>query len=193
MKKLTEKIRTKAGIVILIIIALGLITTISSILIGNSKTKKIDTNETGGDVAAVSVQKPEESQPTPKVDVQPIVNAQQVVEQSDTQKESNQASEPKQTEAPVKSIQEGQPKVEINPTPPPKPAPQNEVTNKAVKPTYKEQDVKPQQSQPKMGDKNDKGQVYIEGFGWIKDEGGGGKGTVIHSDGDINKQVGIMN
>lgn len=43
-----------------------------------------------------------------------------------------------------------------------------------------------------MGDKNDKGQIYIDGFGWVKDEGGGGKGTAVDSNGDINKQVGSM-
>ncbi|EGW36662.1 DUF6550 family protein, partial [Desulfosporosinus sp. OT] len=43
----------------------------------------------------------------------------------------------------------------------------------------------------KSGDKKD-GQVYIPGFGWVKDEGGGSQGKVGKSDGDINKQVGIM-
>lgn len=93
----------------------------------------------------------------------------------------------------MKSIQEGQQKVESSPTPPAKPTPQGNVTDKSDMPTYKEQDVKPQQSQPKMGDKNDKGEIWIDGFGWVKDEGGGGKGTIVDSKGDINKQVGTIN
>lgn len=48
-----------------------------------------------------------------------------------------------------------------------------------------------QDNQPQSGDKKD-GQIYVPGFGWIKDEGGGGEATVGKSDGDINKQVGIM-
>ncbi|KXL53809.1 hypothetical protein CLNEO_10350 [Anaerotignum neopropionicum] len=48
-----------------------------------------------------------------------------------------------------------------------------------------------QDEQPQSGDKKD-GQIYVPGFGWIKDEGGGGEATVGKSDGDINKQVGIM-
>jgi len=61
----------------------------------------------------------------------------------------------------------------------------------------------------KVGEK----QIYIDGFGWIKDEGGGSQGTTVgnpddeltgnkvgqmggsvtvHSKGDINKQVGVM-
>jgi len=48
-----------------------------------------------------------------------------------------------------------------------------------------------QDNQPQGGDKKE-GQIYVPGFGWIKDEGGGGEGTVGKSDGDINKQVGTM-
>lgn len=45
-------------------------------------------------------------------------------------------------------------------------------------------------NQPQGGDKKD-GQIYVPGFGWI-DDIGEGQGTVGESDGDINKQVGIM-
>lgn len=76
---------------------------------------------------------------------------------------------------------------------PPKPVPKDSTTEKSKQPTYNEKDVDLEKSQPKMGDKNDKGQIYIEGFGWVKDEGGGSKGTKVHSDGDINKQIGKMN
>lgn len=46
-------------------------------------------------------------------------------------------------------------------------------------------------SQPQGGETKD-GKIYVPGFGWIEDHGGGGEGTVGDSDGDINKQVGIM-
>ena len=36
------------------------------------------------------------------------------------------------------------------------------------------------------------GSIYLEGFGWITDEGGGSVQHNIDSDGDINKQVGNM-
>ncbi len=45
--------------------------------------------------------------------------------------------------------------------------------------------------EPQGGDTKD-GQIYVPGFGWIKDEGGGGEGTYVDGDGDINKQVGTM-
>ena len=68
------------------------------------------------------------------------------------------------------------------------------LKNPDTPPVYdKEQTtVEKKSSEPKSGDKKD-GKVYIPGFGWVKDEGGGGKGEVVDSDGDINKQVGQMN
>ncbi|WP_353852753.1 DUF6550 family protein [Dehalobacter restrictus] len=68
------------------------------------------------------------------------------------------------------------------------------LKNPDTPPVYdKEQTtVDKESSEPKSGDKKD-GKVYIPGFGWVTDEGGGGKGEVVDSDGDINKQVGQMN
>ncbi|NLO86910.1 MAG: hypothetical protein GX096_16000 [Clostridiales bacterium] len=46
-------------------------------------------------------------------------------------------------------------------------------------------------NQPQGGDTKD-GKIYVPGFGWITDNGGGGQGTTVDGDGDINKQVGNM-
>lgn len=46
-------------------------------------------------------------------------------------------------------------------------------------------------SEPKGGEKKD-GKIYVPGFGWVKDNGGGVKQEIVGSDGDINKQVGSM-
>ena len=48
---------------------------------------------------------------------------------------------------------------------------------------------------PHMGDTrmvNGERQIYILGFGWVRDEGGGSVGILVDGKGDINKQVGIM-
>ena len=90
------------------------------------------------------------------------------------------------------SIQAVQPQAKIKPIAPQKPKPQGVVTNKAVTPTYKVQDVKPTQNKPKMGDKNDAGEIYVEGFGWIKDCGGGA-GTVVNDMKENGNKIGIMN
>lgn len=89
------------------------------------------------------------------------------------------------------SIQEGQPQNDIKPTEPPKPTPKGDIIDKTQPPSYDEKDAKPSNSEPKVGDRNDKGEIYIAGFGWIK-EIGESEGTIIDSDGDINKQVGTM-
>jgi len=47
------------------------------------------------------------------------------------------------------------------------------------------------ESQPQGGETKD-GKIYVPGFGWIDDNGGGGQGTTVDGDGDINKQVGNM-
>jgi hypothetical protein len=46
-------------------------------------------------------------------------------------------------------------------------------------------------SEPKSGDTNEKGQVWVPGFGWVT-PGGGNQGGKSGSDGDINKPVGDM-
>ena len=53
----------------------------------------------------------------------------------------------------------------------------------------------PKEAAPQMGDTrmvDGRKQVYFLGFGWIDDNGGGGEGTVVDGDGDINKMVGDM-
>lgn len=194
MRKLSEKIQSKVGIIILAIIVVGLIAIISFELSDNSTTNKVDVNKTEDKAASFDLHKNEESSLNPKPEIKPVENVPQEVDKNIVPQENTHLLESKQNEAPIKSIQEGQPKVVNSPTPPPKPVPQGDVTDIAVKPTYKDQNVKPQQSQPKMGDKNDKGQIYIEGFGWVKDEGGGGKGTAVGKQGDqlTGNKVGTM-
>ena len=50
-------------------------------------------------------------------------------------------------------------------------------------------------TEPKSGDRtviDGKPHIWIPGFGWIVDEGGGSIGTMVDGKGDINKIVGIM-
>lgn len=51
----------------------------------------------------------------------------------------------------------------------------------------------PAPSSPKSGDRtiiNGKPHIWVQGFGWVKDEGGGSVGIPVHGEGDINKQLG---
>lgn len=49
----------------------------------------------------------------------------------------------------------------------------------------------PKSSEPQSGDTNEKGQVWVPGFGWVT-PGGGNQVIPGDSDGDINKPVGEM-
>ena len=79
------------------------------------------------------------------------------------------------------------------PPAPPKVNDDSALTNPDVKPSYedKQTTVNSGSDTPKNGDKKP-GYIYVEGFGWIADEGGQAQGESIDSDGDINKQVGNM-
>lgn len=70
------------------------------------------------------------------------------------------------------------------------------LKNPDTPPVYnKEQTtVEKKSSEPKSGDKKD-GQVYIPGFGWVKDEGGGSQGVKVGNEGDMltGNKVGQMN
>ena len=50
---------------------------------------------------------------------------------------------------------------------------------------------KPTEQQPQNGGVNGKGEVYVEGFGWVKNDGGN-IGEKSGSSGDWNKQIGNM-
>ncbi len=105
----------------------------------------------------------------------------------DQQGETSQSNEVVQTNVPEAT----------KPEVPEKPTPQGDTTNPEKQPEYKPEDTiiaKPstKPSEPKAGDKNEKGQIWFPGFGWIDDEGGGSQGEEVGSDGDINKQVGSM-
>jgi len=78
------------------------------------------------------------------------------------------------------------------PAPSEKPKPVGDVKNPTATPTYKKEDtVKTKPQEPQAGTKNEKGQVYVPGFGYV-DNGGENKVEVVESNGDINKQVGTM-
>lgn len=90
-----------------------------------------------------------------------------------------------------------QPDVSKPEPPAEKPKVENEDARKdpSSTPEYKPEETEkkptPKPDAPQNGDTKD-GKIYIEGFGWIEDNGGGGQGETIDGDGDINKQVGEM-
>lgn len=91
------------------------------------------------------------------------------------------------------------PEKTTKPTEPPKPKvkePQK-VQDPASPPEYEEKETKPNKetaAEPKAGDKNNKGKVYVPGFGWVEDQGGGTQEITVGKDGDelTGNKVGTM-
>lgn len=85
-------------------------------------------------------------------------------------------------------IQELQPEAEKTeeekPETPPETTPEDEPTQPAENP-------EPSDNTPSNGDTQD-GMIYIDGFGWIENEGGGGSGTVDEDMYENGNKVGIM-
>jgi hypothetical protein len=72
------------------------------------------------------------------------------------------------------------------------PKPQGDITDPKSTPAYDSKDtVVTESKKPKAGDKNDKGQVWFPGFGWVDDKGNN-KSIKVDGEGDIDKQVGSM-
>jgi len=121
--------------------------------------------------------------PVPEISVQPNdpTSATNVTAAADTADstgtEQSLQAEPVKPEAPAE---------------PPTPKEDSVISNPIKLPEYKPEDiVKSEPSSPKGGDKNEKGQMWVPGFGWV-DDSGPNEGTTVDGEGDINKQVGNM-
>ena len=84
--------------------------------------------------------------------------------------------------------------VEKPEAPPPPEIDEDAASDPNNVPSYTPEQTNPQGQQPAepSGGETRPGQIYVPGFGWIADEGGGGVGIDTGSDGDPNKQVGDM-
>ncbi len=116
------------------------------------------------------------------------------VESSEIPSQAPPTSEQSDTDVPLTKIEVDKPE----PPPPPVTASQSSaptdpaLTNPNCVPDVKVDPVDPEEPKtpaPQSGDKKD-GQIYIPGFGWIKDEGGGTKVTQSVGKGSMDKMVG---
>lgn len=181
MKKLNFNVKKNLTVTFLVVLAIALGAGLISYV---NKTPKTKEDKVLSDINKVDEVKVEEikTENEEKAKV-PVINAADSTEKSSQNNVVSSNTETLKTEA-----------VPKKPEPPKeKPKTTDDITNKNKVPTYPEKAVKPQKElSPKGGEKNNKGQVYVPGFGWVNDEGGGGQGTNVTSDGDINKQVGTM-
>ena len=170
MSSKNKKLLTALGVAAVVVIV------IAAVLLGKGgQTTTVDPASTPSDVSAEDVDSsntPDGSSSEPLVvDSQNQTDAVLNVEEED-QVDVNLTDSEKKPET----------------TPPPAPSQEEQqAASEKDEPIVHE----PDSNQPQTGDTQG-GSIYLEGFGWITDEGGGSVQHNIDSDGDINKQVGNM-
>lgn len=137
------------------------------------------------------IQEPEEQKPVSDV----VVN---IKPQEEQEKVYEEIVDTETGETEIAEVQENVPPQKKSTTPPDNPKAEGSYTNPDSPPSYtKEQTVKEKEKSKtvtteKKKTGGSKGQVYIEGFGYVDDGGGGSTAVKGTSDGDINKQIGVM-
>ena len=180
MNAKNKKLLAIVGVAAVLLIVIG----VSVSMLGKSSPPSgTDPAAAPTDVTTEDVsQPPEEETTTPTVEV-PDVSA---PENTPTQEQADPVLDVEQEDQVDVDLTNSEKKPDS--TPPPAPSPEEQqAASENTEPIVAE----PAATQPQHGDTQD-GSIYIEGFGWIPDEGGGTIQEEIHSDGDINKQVGIM-
>ena len=168
-------------------VALVLLVLLIVVLTGGSKTPNV----------AVDIESSDSSLSVSDVSDVTSDNTKGTVDVSNIEDTGTESSESDAILDPEKggSVEVNLSEIEKEATLPPKPQVKDEsqLTNPDQEPSYAEEDTKinPDSNIPQNGETKD-GMIYIDGFGWIKDEGGGTIQQTIDSDGDINKQVGNM-
>ena len=180
MNAKNKKLLAIVGVAAVLLIVIG----VSVSMLGkSSQPSGTDPAAAPTDVTTEDVsQPPEEETTTPTVEV-PDVSA---PENTPTQEQADPVLDVEQEDQVDVDLTDREKKPETTPPPAPSPEEQQAASEKD-EPIVHE----PDSNQPQTGDTQG-GSIYLEGFGWITDEGGGTVQENVHSDGDINKQVGNM-
>lgn len=180
MKEKTKKWLTVAG---LVVVCIGLVFGISRVLYREPEQKAVmETAEEKETEVVVDT----EAETEPDVMTETETEEKLVI---NPEKESGitGTGQEVQTE-PVKTEKE-------KPAEPPALKEDADATNPDTPPTYEEPKdesrEQPENGTPSHGDTKD-GMIYIDGFGWIPNEGGGGSGTVANDMYENGNKIGIM-
>lgn len=180
MNAKNKKLLAIVGVVAVLLIVIG----VSVSMLGKgAQPSGTDPAATPTDVTAEDVsQPPEEETTTPTVEIPDVSTPESTPEQEQADSVLNVEQED-QVDV---DLTDSEKKPET--TPPPTPSPEEQqAASENNEPIVSD----PAANQPQNGDTQD-GSIYIDGFGWIPDEGGGTIQEEVHSDGDINEQVGTM-
>ena len=159
---------------------------IAAVLLGKGgQTTTVDPASTPSDVSAEDMDSsntPDSSSNEPLV----VVPDASKPEATDSQNQTDAVLDVEEEDQVDVNLTDSEKKPETTPPPAPSQEEQQAASEKD-EPIVHE----PDSNQPQTGDTQN-GSIYLEGFGWLTDEGGGTVQENVHSDGDINKQVGNM-
>lgn len=178
MSSKNKKLLTALGVAAVVVIV------IAAVLLGKGgQTTTVDPASTPSDVSAEDVDSsntPDGSSSEPLV----VVPDASKPEATDSQNQTDAVLNVEEEDQVDVNLTDSEKKPETTPPPAPSQEEQQAASEKD-EPIVHE----PDSNQPQTGDTQG-GSIYLEGFGWITDEGGGSVQHNIDSDGDINKQVG---
>ena len=179
--KLTDKAKKRLTVAGLGVVCVVLVIAIATRFKTEApKDVTVQPSSTVSDAVSPSIP-PAEPSKAPEVSVQPIDPTAASAQSTDTgdstgTEQSIQAGVTKSSQPPKEVLTD------------PSKTPDGEKVDGAKKPVSSTSS-----STPKSGDKKD-GKIYVPGFGWINDNGGGGSGTTVGNPGDelTGNKVGSM-
>lgn len=177
--KLTEKTKkrfTLAGLGVLSIVLVVAIAT--QFRTGTLTNAKADASSAASDASVPSISAPETTGSSPDVSV-PVVSTPDTASQNGGAKDNGDSSGTDQS-------------IQAQVTKPSAPSAEAKTNPNQTPDGKKAADSSSEPSTPKSGDKKD-GKIYVPGFGWIEDNGGGGSGTTAGDMYENGNKIGNMN
>ncbi|MFT8888374.1 MAG: DUF6550 family protein [Ethanoligenens sp.] len=185
--KLTDKTKKRLTLAGLGVLSVVLIVAIAAqFRTGTPADRQADASSAASDASVPSISAPGATGSSPDVSV-PAVSAPDTASQNGSAKDTGDSSGTNQSiqaEVTKPSAPSAEAKTDPNRTPDGKKASKTDNGTPTADPS------KP--STPKSGDKKD-GKIYVPGFGWIEDNGGGGSGKTAGDMYENGNKIGNMN
>ena len=185
LKDKTKKRLTLAGLGVLSVVLVVAIA--AQFRTGTPAGRKADASSTASDASVPSISAPGVTSSSPDVSV-PVVSAPDTASQSGGAKDTGDSSgtdQSIQAQVTKPSAPSAEAKTNPNQTPDGKKASKTDNGTPTA-------DSSSESSTPKSGDKKD-GKIYVPGFGWVTDNGGGGSGTTAGDMYENGNKIGNMN
>ena len=186
--KLTDKTKKRLTLAGLGVLSVVLVVAIAAqFRTGTPMDRQADASSTASDASVPSISAPGATGSSPDVSV-PAVSAPDTASQNGSAKDTGDSSGMDQSiQAEVTKPSEPSAEAKTNPNQTPDGKKASKTDNGT--PTA---DSSSESSTPKSGDKKD-GKIYVPGFGWVTDNGGGGSGTTAGDMYENGNKIGNMN